>query len=213
MLDRRGRPARRPGRAGAGARRRSAPTSGSTRACAPPTRTCCEPADRWSGPCCAPPIRSLSRPAAPVDPDDPEVLAVASIWSRPCGPRPAASGWPRRSSASRCGCSCSTSPAIQKPVAARVWWCWPTPSSSRRGSCAWAGRDACRYPISPATSAARHSIVVRGMVPGPVPHERVIEADAFEARAFGHELDHLDGLLFLDRVAGAQAVHPRKRYL
>ena len=57
------------------------------------------------------------------------------------------------------------------------------------------------------------TIVVRGLVPGPVPRERIIEADAFEARAFGHELDHLDGLLFLDRVAGAQAVHPRKRYL
>jgi peptide deformylase len=57
------------------------------------------------------------------------------------------------------------------------------------------------------------SIVVRGMVPGPDPLERIVEADAFEARAFGHELDHLEGLLFLDRVAGAQAVHPRKRYL
>ena len=57
------------------------------------------------------------------------------------------------------------------------------------------------------------TIVVRGMVPGPVPREQIVEADAFEARAFGHELDHLDGLLFLDRVIGAQAVHPRKRYL
>jgi len=51
------------------------------------------------------------------------------------------------------------------------------------------------------------------MVPGPVPRERIVEADAFEARALGHELDHLDGLLFLDRVVSAQAVHPRKRYL
>jgi peptide deformylase len=41
----------------------------------------------------------------------------------------------------------------------------------------------------------------------------MVEADAFEARAFAHELDHLDGLLFLDRVLGADAVHPRKRYL
>jgi peptide deformylase len=30
---------------------------------------------------------------------------------------------------------------------------------------------------------------------------RVIEADAFEARALQHEIDHLDGILFLDRVA------------
>ena len=37
--------------------------------------------------------------------------------------------------------------------------------------------------------------------------------DAFEARAVQHELDHLDGLLFLDRVAGAHHVYPRKTYL
>jgi peptide deformylase len=42
-------------------------------------------------------------------------------------------------------------------------------------------------------------VVVRGMTSqGSI---RVIEADALEARALLHELDHLDGLLFLDRVA------------
>ena len=55
-------------------------------------------------------------------------------------------------------------------------------------------------------------VTVRGLVPG-TGEERVIEADAFEARAFQHELDHLQGLLFLDRVAGAHALFPRKRYL
>lgn len=56
------------------------------------------------------------------------------------------------------------------------------------------------------------SVTVRGLVPG-TGEERVVEADAFEARAFQHELDHLQGLLFLDRVAGAHALFPRKRYL
>ena len=28
-----------------------------------------------------------------------------------------------------------------------------------------------------------------------------IEAEGFEARALQHEMDHLDGILFLDRVA------------
>jgi len=32
-------------------------------------------------------------------------------------------------------------------------------------------------------------------------HDRVIRADGFEAVAIQHELDHLDGLLFLDRVS------------
>jgi peptide deformylase len=55
-------------------------------------------------------------------------------------------------------------------------------------------------------------LVVRGELPGtgePV----TVEADAFEARALQHEIDHCAGLLFLDRVAGAHAVHPRKTYL
>jgi peptide deformylase len=55
-------------------------------------------------------------------------------------------------------------------------------------------------------------VTVSGLVPG-TGEERVVEADAFEARAFQHELDHLHGLLFLDRVAGAHALFPRKRYL
>jgi peptide deformylase len=38
------------------------------------------------------------------------------------------------------------------------------------------------------------------------------ESDAFEARAFQHEIDHLDGLLFLDRVKSPQKVFPRKVY-
>lgn len=42
--------------------------------------------------------------------------------------------------------------------------------------------------------------------------DRVVAADAFEARALAHELDHLDGLLFLDRLAGPAALHPRRRY-
>ncbi len=34
----------------------------------------------------------------------------------------------------------------------------------------------------------------------------------FEARAVQHELDHLDGLLFLDRVSGREAVFRRRVY-
>lgn len=56
------------------------------------------------------------------------------------------------------------------------------------------------------------NVVVRGWVPG-TGEERLVVADAFEARAFQHELDHLDGLLFLDRVEGAHALFTRKRYL
>jgi peptide deformylase len=54
-------------------------------------------------------------------------------------------------------------------------------------------------------------LVVRGVLPG-TGEERTYETDAFEARAFQHEIDHLDGLLFLDRVAGAHALHARRVY-
>ena len=53
---------------------------------------------------------------------------------------------------------------------------------------------------------------VRGQLPG-TGEEVELVAEAFEARALQHEIDHCDGFLFLDRVAGAHAVHPRKTYL
>lgn len=55
-------------------------------------------------------------------------------------------------------------------------------------------------------------LTVTGFLPGS--GERVVlTTDAFEARALQHEIDHCAGLLFLDRVAGAHAVYPRKVYL
>jgi peptide deformylase len=54
------------------------------------------------------------------------------------------------------------------------------------------------------------TVVVQGI--GVDGRERTVEADAFEARALLHELDHLDGYLFLDRVASAHAVYRRKVY-
>lgn len=55
-------------------------------------------------------------------------------------------------------------------------------------------------------------VTIRGWLPG-TGAEVVVSTDAFEARALQHEVDHLDGLLFLDRVVGAHAVHPRQTYL
>ena len=55
-------------------------------------------------------------------------------------------------------------------------------------------------------------LVVRGALPG-AGNLVDVTAEAYEARALQHEIDHCDGALFLDRVAGAHAVHPRKTYL
>jgi peptide deformylase len=55
-------------------------------------------------------------------------------------------------------------------------------------------------------------VTVAGLLP--LSGERaLITTDAFEARALQHEIDHCDGTLFLDRVVGAHAIHPRKVYL
>ena len=55
-------------------------------------------------------------------------------------------------------------------------------------------------------------LTVRGLLPGSA-EEVAITTDAFEARALQHEIDHCDGYLFVDRVAGAHAIHARKTYL
>lgn len=55
-------------------------------------------------------------------------------------------------------------------------------------------------------------LVVRGRLPG-TGEEVTVTTDAFEARALQHEIDHCQGLLFVDRAAGAHAIHARKTYL
>jgi peptide deformylase len=61
------------------------------------------------------------------------------------------------------------------------------------------GREGCMsVPDLTANVARSLQIVVRGRTPeGEL---QVISADGFEARAFQHEIDHLDGMLILDRV-------------
>lgn len=39
-----------------------------------------------------------------------------------------------------------------------------------------------------------------------------LRADGIEARCLQHELDHLDGLVFVDRVTDTAALFPRRRY-
>jgi peptide deformylase len=54
-------------------------------------------------------------------------------------------------------------------------------------------------------------VVVRGL--SPAGDEVVVTSDAIEARALQHELDHLDGILFLDRVSSPhRELFARKRY-
>lgn len=73
------------------------------------------------------------------------------------------------------------------------------------------GREGC-LSIPDLTANVRRATraVIRGRQPDG--SERVVEADAFEARVLLHEIDHLDGILFLDRVASLETdVFRRKR--
>ena len=60
--------------------------------------------------------------------------------------------------------------------------------------------------------ARAQTVIVTGVVPGsgrPIQ----IEADAMEARCILHEIDHLDGVLFVDRVRDpVTQLFPRKTY-
>lgn len=59
--------------------------------------------------------------------------------------------------------------------------------------------------VSRATAVTVSGLTVDG-------EPRTLHVDAFEARAVLHEIDHLDGLVFLDRVGGPHAVFARKVY-
>ena len=74
------------------------------------------------------------------------------------------------------------------------------------------GREGCMsVPDLTANVDRATSIVVRGLTPGG--DEIVIATEGFEARAFQHEIDHLDGMLILDRVASLSTdVFRRKTY-
>ena len=74
------------------------------------------------------------------------------------------------------------------------------------------GREGCMsVPDLTANVARATEIVVRGHTPEG--DTRVIATEGFEARAFQHEIDHLDGLLILDRVDSlATDVFRRRTY-
>lgn len=74
------------------------------------------------------------------------------------------------------------------------------------------GREGCMsVPDLTANVARATQIVVQGR--SPAGETLVIATEGFEARAFQHEIDHLDGLLILDRVASLENdVFARKVY-
>ena len=73
------------------------------------------------------------------------------------------------------------------------------------------GREGC-LSIPDLTANVRRATWTRVEALLPAGETVTIESDGFEARALLHELDHLDGILFLDRIASRADVFARKRY-
>jgi peptide deformylase len=154
----------------------------------------------------------LARPGGAVDPCDPDIIRLVADLTATMRAAP----------------GCVGLAAVQVGVPVQVFvvdvtghpkarschgllaMCNPTVVS---GSQWKVGREGCMS-VPDLTGDVRRAgrVAVAGQAPGsgdPVE----IQADAFEARALQHEVDHCAGLLFLDRVAGAHAIHPRKVYL
>ncbi len=75
------------------------------------------------------------------------------------------------------------------------------------------GREGCMsVPDLTGDVARAKRLTVCGQLPGTGAWVE-LETDGFEAVALQHEIDHTNGLIFLDRVAGPHAVHPRRTYL
>lgn len=73
------------------------------------------------------------------------------------------------------------------------------------------GREGCMSVPDLTGDVARPTqLHVRGAGADGEVHDYVV--NAFESRAFQHELDHLDGLLFLDRVVADDRVFRRRVY-
>lgn len=158
------------------------------------------------------PAAVLGTPSPEVDPLDPDVVALAADLL----------------ATQRAAPGCIGLAAPQVGVTARVFSLDVTGHPKARSShgplvlanpvvvstSRWErGREGC-LSVPDLTGDVKRAtrVVVRGVVPGTgEPVE--LTTDAFEARAVQHEVDHLDGLLFLDRVAGAHALHARRTYL
>lgn len=158
------------------------------------------------------PARVLATPGADVDPTDPHVVQLAADLLATQAVSP----------------GCVGLAAQQVGVAWRVFSVDVTGHPKTRschgafvlcnavvveGSRRERGREGCMSVPDLTGDVKRYRrVVVRGQLP--VTGEEVtLTTDAFEAVALQHEIDHTDGALFLDRVAGAHALHARQTYL
>lgn len=154
----------------------------------------------------------LSQPGAVVDPTDPEVVQLAADLVATMRVSPGCVGLaaPQVGVSAKVFCVDVTDHPKTRTCHGTFVLCNAEVVSATRNEKA---REGCMS-VPDLTGDVKRAtrLVVRGHQPG-TGAEVVIETDAFEARALQHEIDHCDGFLFIDRVAGAHGLFPRKTYL
>jgi peptide deformylase len=153
----------------------------------------------------------LSTPCSQVDPRDPEVIQLAADLLATMDVSPGCVGLAANQVGVPWRMFCVDVTSHPKTVTSHGRFVLVNPvlvSASRKDR----AREGCMS-VPDFTGDVRRAtrVVMAGVLP--VTGESVqITTDAFEARALQHELDHIDGFLFLDRVAGPHSIHPRQTY-
>ncbi len=158
------------------------------------------------------PATGLSTPCAPVDPCSPQIVTLAADLLATMAVSPGCVGLAANQVgvSARVFCLDVTGHPKTRTCHGPMVLCNPMIESASRNQ---KGREGCMS-VPDFTGDVKRStrIVVTGQRAGSGEQLR-IETDGFEAIALQHEIDHLDGLLFLDRVTDAHAIHRRQVYL
>lgn len=158
------------------------------------------------------PAGALSTPGAPVDPTDPQVLRLAADLVATMRVSPGCVGLAAPQigvSAQVFAVDVTAHPKARTTHGVFVLCNATVLEASQRQK----GREGCMsVPDLTGDVKRANRVVVGAALPGSGEPVELV-TDAFEARALQHEIDHCAGLLFLDQVAGAHAVYPRKVYL
>jgi len=154
----------------------------------------------------------LSRPASEVDPTDPQIVQLAADLLATMRVSPGCVGL----AAPQVGVSAQVFvvDVTGHPKATTVHGAIALCNARIVAASRWrVGREGCMS-VPDLTGDVKRAgrLEVEAVSPGTGEPIR-LTTEAFEARALQHEIDHCAGLLFLDRVAGAHAVHARKVYL
>jgi peptide deformylase len=158
------------------------------------------------------PHPALSRPSGPVDPTDAEAVRLAADLVATMRASPGCVGLaaPQVGLSLQMFCVDVTAHPKTRTEHGTFVLCNAEVVAASRNERAREGCLSVPHLTGDVKRATR--LTVTGRLPGS--GERVtIETDAFEARALQHEMDHCAGLLFLDRVAGAHALYPRRVYM